>query len=213
VASGSFLKFLLQGETLKMNHRLIQALLCVLALASAAAGEGPYRLPQKGAADQNAGKKVEVCKLLTSAEIEGVQGSRVEESRPSSQPGGGLLFSQCLFRTSAPAMSVSIALASSAAQKPRDFWRKQFHAPAESEEHEAKPGKKDVRGGEEEEAARPRSIKGLGDEAYWVGGPVTGALYVLRRNTFIRISVGGVQQEPARIEKSVALARAALKRM
>jgi hypothetical protein len=75
-----------------MNHRLIQGLLCVLALASSALAEGPYRQPQKGptnapsagqnaAGAPNAEKKVDVCKLLTSTEIQGVQGSRVEESR------------------------------------------------------------------------------------------------------------------------------------
>lgn len=43
--------------------------------------------------------------------------------------------------------------------------------------------------------------------------PMVGALYVLKGNTFLRISVGGVREEPARIEKSVALARLALKRL
>jgi hypothetical protein len=42
---------------------------------------------------------------------------------------------------------------------------------------------------------------------------MVGALYVLKGNTFVRISVGGVREEPARIEKSVALARLALKRL
>jgi hypothetical protein len=53
----------------------------------------------------------------------------------------------------------------------------------------------------------------VGEEAYWVGGPVVGALYILRGDTFLRISVGGVREESRRIEKSIALARAALKRM
>lgn len=33
-----------------------------------------------------------------------------------------------------------------------------------------------------------------------------GALYVLKGNSFLRISVGGVREESAQIEKSVALA-------
>jgi hypothetical protein len=43
-------------------------------------------------------------------------------------------------------------------------------------------------------------------------GPA-GALYVLKGNTFLRISVGGIREEPVRIEKSKALARIAIKRM
>ena len=66
---------------------------------------------------------------------------------------------------------------------------------------------------EDEESTRPRTIQGLGEQAYWVGSPLVGALYVLKGNTFLRISVGGVREESARIEKSVALARLALKRL
>ena len=196
-----------------MNRRLIQTWMCVLLLAAAGIAEGPFRSSPRTSTERP-GKKVNACKLLTSAEIQSVQGERVEEARPSQQPSGGIVFSQCMFRTSAPAMSVSVSLATPASQKPRDFWRKQFHARKESEEHESHPGTEGKKGArEEEEASAPKNIKGVGDEAYWVGGPISGALYVLRSNTFIRISVGGVREEPARIQKSVTLARAALKRL
>jgi hypothetical protein len=66
---------------------------------------------------------------------------------------------------------------------------------------------------EDEESTRPRSIPGIGEQAYWVGSPMVGALYVLKGNTFLRISVGGIREESARIEKSKSLARIALKRM
>jgi hypothetical protein len=65
----------------------------------------------------------------------------------------------------------------------------------------------------EEEASKPRRIEGLGEEAYWVGTPIMGALYVLQADTFVRISVGGVREESVRIEKSKALARAVVKRL
>jgi hypothetical protein len=54
-------------------------------------------------------------------------------------------------------------------------------------------------------------IAGLGEEAYWVGTSITGALYVLQGRKFLRISVGGVHEESARIEKTRVLARAAMK--
>ncbi len=66
---------------------------------------------------------------------------------------------------------------------------------------EHKQGKRE----EDEESTRPRTIKGLGEQAYWVGSPMVGALYVLKGDTFLRISVGGVREETVRIEKSLAL--------
>jgi hypothetical protein len=204
-----------------MNFRL-QLLLCSLLAVAVAAAEGPqHRMASAQAAKNGTGggpekKKIEVCKLLTSAEIQGVQGEPVEAATPGTQPGGGLLMSQCLFRTATPAKSVSLALAVPAKQRPRDFWRKQFHAAAaepESGKSLVDSEKERARGPEDEEGAKPRMIANVGDEAYWVGGPITGALYALRGKTFIRVSVGGVREESVRIEKSVALARAALKRL
>ncbi|HMC29607.1 MAG TPA: hypothetical protein VKL99_02150 [Candidatus Angelobacter sp.] len=197
------------------KKRWIQLLLCVLVCAALAAGEGPHRRAA-GKQPEIQENKIDVCKLLTSDDIKSVQGDSVEETKPSTQPSGGLRMSQCLYRTTTPARSVSIALAAPATQKPRDFWRKQFHRDGEKEkEDKTAADKKDKKAGREpeEEGSRPRNIKGVGDEAYWVGGPISGALYVLRANTFIRISVGGVREEAARMEKSVALARAALKRL
>jgi hypothetical protein len=112
-----------------------------------------------------------------------------------------MLISECLFHTRVFAKSVSVALATPSsgnpsALTPRKFWQKQFRAP-----------------GKREEARKPRRIEGLGEDAYWVGTPITGALYVLQGDNFVRISVGGVGEEPARIEKSKVLARAVVKRL
>jgi hypothetical protein len=99
---------------------------------------------------------------------------------------------------------------------PRAFWHKQFPSTKPSaenaEEKKRAAGSKEEKK-EEEESTRPRTIQGIGEQAYWVGSPMTGALYVLKGDTFLRISVGGVREESARIGKSVALARLALKRL
>jgi hypothetical protein len=55
-------------------------------------------------------------------------------------------------------------------------------------------------------------LKGSVEEAYWVGTPITGALYVLQGDNFVRISIGGVGEESVRIEKSKILAGAVVKR-
>jgi len=56
-------------------------------------------------------------------------------------------------------------------------------------------------------------IAGVGEEAYWTGNRFAGALYVLRGDMFLRISVGGIRDQQARIATAKALALAALKRL
>ena len=200
-----------------MKNKLAGSLLCLLLACALGRAEGPTHHASQ--ADDPAKKsKIDPCSLLTSAEVAAVQGEPVEQTKPSNQPGTGLLMLQCLFLTATPTKSVSLAIAAPSAMSPRAFWRKQFHTgrDAAKEKDSARAEKKPVaerKEQEEEESTQPRAIAGLGDEAYWVGGPIAGALYVLKGNTFLRISVGGIREESARIEKSKALARVALKRM
>ncbi|HET9165555.1 MAG TPA: hypothetical protein VFP11_06130 [Candidatus Angelobacter sp.] len=191
---------------MKNSFRLI---LCVLLFA------GVMSAAQKTASVPAKQSKPDPCTLLTSADIQAVQGDAMQDTKPSTQPAGGLVMSQCLFRTASPSKSVSLAVASAGSVSPRAFWQKQFHGKPESDEREnEKPlaGRKDTKE-EETESTLPRMIKGVGEQAYWVGSPMVGALYVLKGDSFLRISVGGVREEAARIQKSVALARLALKRL
>ena len=181
------------------------------------------RWPQKRASGNvamSASAKKDACILLTSAEVEAVQGEPVSGTKTSAQPNGEMLITECVFRTTTFAKSVSLALATRSSAKPsaltpRKFWQKQFHARHMEEDEMRATGKRpqnpEPEG--EEGARKPRRIEGLGEDAYWVGTPVTGALYVLQGNNFVRISVGGVGEESARIEKSRVLARAVVKRL
>ena len=212
-----------------MTNSLFRLSLCVLMLSSAIFGS-PRRVSedanQHASAQEPSSKpanlpkpKTDACALLTSADVQAVQGDPVQETKPSTQPGDGLVMSQCLFRTATPSKSVSVAIASPGSISPRTFWKKQFHSGKPSAEEKEKAEKEPHAGSkkqekeEDDESTRPRAIAGVGEEAYWVGGPMVGALYVLKGDTFVRISVGGVHEESARIEKSVALARLALKRL
>jgi hypothetical protein len=189
---------------------LFQLALCLVVYC------GVISAAQKSASNTTKQTKPDACAVLSSADVQAVQGDAVQETKPSTQPAGGLLMSQCLFRTASPSKSVSVAIASAGSVSPRAFWQKQFHsAKSESEEREKeKPAAKGKPARQEEdESTQPRTIKGVGEQAYWVGSPMVGALYVLKGNTFLRISVGGIREEAARIEKSVALARLALKRL
>jgi hypothetical protein len=201
-----------------MNNQPIRSLVCLLLVAVAMA-EAQSTKSQSSAIKSNATQKpkADPCTLLKNADIQAVQGETVQETKPSAQPGGGLVMSQCLFRTATPSKSVSIALATPSSISPRAFWLRQFHSgksEADVEQHSTGAAKKAaVASKEEDESARPRPISGVGQEAYWVGGRMVGALYVLKGDTFFRISVGGIREESLRIQKSIALARAALKRI
>lgn len=181
-------------------------MLCFLPLT------GAMLAAQKATHDSSKQGKPDACAVLTSANVQKIQGDAVQEIKPSTPPYGGLVMSQCLFRTANPSKSVSVAIALPGSTSPRAFWQKQFPSAKPSSEDETE--KKRAAGSkEEEESTRPRPIQGLGEQAYWVGSPMVGALYVLKGDTFLRISVGGIREESARIEKSIALARLALKRL
>ncbi len=213
-----------------MTHKpAISLLLCLLLLTALLLPAGPSfsgsppkttNAAQGVAPVPQPSEKTDVCALLTRAEIQVVQSEPVEETKPSAQPSGGFVMLQCFYRTTTSAKSVSLAWAvpdpaKSSALTPREYWMKQFHPPEPIEEEKPVAGKapKKAEDEREEELQEPRSIDGLGEEAYWVGNPISGALYVLQGNSFLRISVGGVREESARLEKSKALARAALKRL
>jgi hypothetical protein len=177
-------------------------------------------LAQAPAARPPSAKKPDACALLTDADVRTVLGVTVKERQPGTQQARGLLLSQCYLGTGTP-RSVSIAVAGNTRSggktvTPRAFWRDQFHRRDEhasgrkGEKHEAaRNGKKRDQEGETE----AKSIDGVGDEAFWSGTRVAGALYALRGNTFIRVSVGGINDEKERIEKSRQLAVTALTRL
>ena len=178
---------------------------------------GSWAAPKDAHNSARQTKAADPCKLLTRSDIQTVQGDAVQETKPSTPPFGGLVLSQCVFRTANPSKSVSVAIASAGSASPRAFWQKQFHSghPESEEKEKENPeaGRKGEKEREEEEGTQPRAIQGVGEQAYWVGSPMVGALYVLKGDTFLRISVGGIREESVRIEKSKALARIAIKRM
>jgi hypothetical protein len=193
--------------------------LCAIALPARQAPGRSLQRRMSGDARTLASGKQDACTLLTSAEIEAVQGEPVKETKASVQLNGEMLVSECLFHTINFPKSVSVALAVPASEKPsalapRKFWQKQFHATDVEDDKMRAAGKKAQNPEpEDEEARKPRRIEGLGEEAYWVGTPITGALYVLQGDNFVRISIGGVGEESVRIEKSKILAGAVVKRL
>jgi len=146
------------------------------------------------------------CRLLTDAEMRAVQGHAPTQKIQSEQPAGSFRFTQCFYRTAELSSSVSVALGlpltDSKRSGPRDYWQAQFKR-EEREEREESDEKKQL----------PRRLAGFGDEAFWVGDPVTGALYVLRGEVFLRVSVGGSADQSEKIKRARTLAIYALKRL
>ncbi len=121
-------------------------------------------------------------------------------------------------------MSVSFAVTQPEPTDPKsnpvDYWKTTFgrfsgKQDAEDEAKEKAEAEKQGANKKEEEEERvspPERIEGIGQEAFWAGNRVGGALYVLEKNFILRISVGGGDNAQTKIEKSKALAGKAISR-
>lgn len=168
--------------------------------------------------------KIDACTLLSSKEIQAIQGEPLQETKSSARSEGGFGVSQCFFTLPTFTNSISLVVTQRGdglgARNPKEFWREQFrNSKTDSEAHEKdldKDHNKDRERGraeEKEESARGLKISHVGDEAFWSGNLVGGALYVLKGNAFVRVSVGGSGEQRAQINKAKALAQIILKHL
>jgi hypothetical protein len=145
------------------------------------------------------------CTLLTREDTQAVQGEAFKDTKASRKSAAGLNVSQCYFELPTAVNSVVLTVTQRGggqdAREPKESWQEIFHREKASEKKEE---------GEERE---PQKIEGVGDEAFWVGNRVGGALYVLKGNAYIRISVGGAGDQAQKTEKSKTLAQSVLKRL
>ena len=125
----------------------------------------------------------DACTLLTSDEIKSVLGEPVQQTKPSSQADAGMTMSQCYFALPTAANSaVLTVIRKGGGNATREWWDETFHREHDDEEKgEREEGEKKV---------KPEKVDSLGDEAYWCATKIGGALYVLKGDTSIRISVG-----------------------
>lgn len=170
-------------------------------------------------------QKIDGCSLITKEEIGAVQNTTVTDAKGSKSSDGNHLITQCYYATTGANLSVSVAVTqfdpnSVAAASPRELWEQTFgRFREEKTETEGKEGDEkgapNTRGSREEgeEGMPPKRIDGVGEEAFWTGNRFGGALYVLKGDVFIRISVGGPDNQETKIEKSKTLAQKALSRL
>lgn len=144
------------------------------------------------------------CTLLTKEEIQAVQGEAFKSTKPSHQAGGGLTISQCYFElpTTVNSLVLTVTRKTDGGRDPSENWREIFHREESARKKEG-----------EEKEKEALKVDGIGDEAFWTGNRVGGALFVLKGNCYIRISVGGAGDQKQKIEKSKALAESVLKRL
>jgi len=146
----------------------------------------------------------DACKLIASSEIEAVQGEAVLDAKSGERKAGAFAIAQCFYTLPSHANSVSLEVTrldpeQSAPSGPRERWKKLFHGDGDQEG--------------EKESGKPLPVSGVGDEAFWSGNPMVGALYVLKDNSYLRISIGGAEDASVKIRKTKAIAQKALKRL
>lgn len=196
------------------------------------AGAVPSSAPSKDVETATSG--VDPCSLITGKEVAKIQGGAVKETKSSQQGGGDFLMSQCFYTAEDFERSVSLAVVqpnpSHPDKQPRQYFTEKFRAAgnksdaerqkererekAKEQKSEAKNQAEGARGAEEEEEeASAERVSGLGDEAYWVKTGPSASLYVLKKNQFLILSIGGGDAEPVKLKKTKALAQHALKRL
>ena len=131
--------------------------------------------------------RLDACHVLTKRDIAAVQGESFTAVKLTTHDE----MSQCFYQLPTFTKSVSVDVI-----RDKEFWESHFR----EKEHEA-------------EGHAPREIEGLGDDALWIGGRMSGSLYVRKGNAVLRVSVGGPGTEAEKIAKSKTLAAKALKKM
>ena len=167
----------------------------------------------------------DVCALITAQEIEAIQRSPIKQTKRSVRSDAGFRVSQCFYTAEDFSKSVSLAVTqrdptSSGKRSVKDFWNETFGR-FTGEEKESNGDKEERerfreearREGEEKAFVPPKKIGGIGDDAFWSPNPASGAIYVLKKDVFMRISVGGHDDEEGKLDKSKALARKAIDRL
>ena len=211
----------------------IRSRLLIVFLGLALASVGGCRKKESMRAKQNLNSEpgaaqFDVCGLIKNDEMEPIIGSPVKETKASGRAEGGFRVTQCYYSAGESSKSVSLAVTDrdtsvKTDRGAKEFWEDTFgrfrREDTEKESEADKEKRESLRahskGEEEEEKVPPKKIGGIGDEAYWSGNRVGGALYVLdkKRDAFVRVSVGGPDSKEKKIEKCKSLALKAIERL
>ena len=218
-----------------MREKIFVSLFCFLALAGCkkasepssdsrakdSTASTPIAVQTPSVSPAQVAPKFDACALITKEEIQAIQDAPIIDVKSSGNSEGEFEVSQCFYTAKEYSRSVSLTVTQSnpgrpGNRTPKDFWKETFGRFSGDEAESEKDKKENAeprREKGEEEKSPPKKIDGIGDEAFWTGNRVGGVLYVLKKDVFIRISLGGSDTPEARINKSKALAEKALGRL
>jgi hypothetical protein len=137
--------------------------------------------------------QLDACHVLSQKDVAAVQGETFTDAKLTKRAES----TTCFYQLPTFTNSISVDLMRSGARR---FWEKTFEKAREHDEPE-------------EKASEPTKVRGVGSEAFWVGGRGTGSLYVRKGDAMVRVSVGGAGTDKQKIEKSKKLAAKALKKL
>jgi hypothetical protein len=145
------------------------------------------------------GRAPNACQVLSARDVAAVQGARFKSAKLKESGTRDIQMSQCVYALPRSSDSVTVDLIRG---NTRSFWKKHF---ASEQLASTKP--------RPEREAHAMRVDGVGDEAVWSGNRLAGALYVMKGETIVRVSVGGDVSQEQKIEKAKKLAARALRRL
>jgi len=192
-----------------MRKHLFLSFYFLIAVAGCSESDSPTerkgpKVPEVAAARQPE-TPLDACSLLTAEEIQAALGEAPQTTKADRKVEGGFVISQCYFTLPTASNSFTLRLVQRGdgpeAREPHKVWKESFAS--ELVEKAVAERKK----------APPERVLNLGDEAFWLGGPKIGGLYVLKGYRYIRLGVGGEDNQPIKIELATKLAHSILARL
>jgi hypothetical protein len=148
------------------------------------------------------GRAPNACQVLSARDVAAVQGARFKSTKLKESATRDVRVSQCFYAMPRFSDSISVDLIRG---DTRAFWKKHFAGARAEQLASAKP--------RHEREAHAVPVTGIGDEAVWSGNRLAGALYVMKGDTIVRVSVGGDAPQEQKIERAKQLATRALRRL
>lgn len=142
------------------------------------------------------------CQVLSARDVAAVQGARFKSAKLKESGTKEMQVSQCFYALPRLSDSVSVDVMRG---DTRGFWKKHFADVRDEHLASAKP--------RHEREAQAMRVAGVGDRAVWSGNRLAGALYVMKGETIVRVSVGGDAPREQKIERAKQLAARALRRL
>ena len=231
------------GTTTSTNSTTSQTVVTQPSGSANEAGSAPGAPPSSAENQPPVTGGIDACSLLTTKEVADVQGGAIKDTKANQRNDGEFLMSQCFYTAEEFVRSVSLSVVqqnpANPNKQPKDYFTEKFRDAGKKEkserekerekererEREREKAKEQKGKGEsqaergrgeeeeEEEGANVERVSGVGEQAYWVKTGPSAALYVLKKNQFLILSIGGGDAEPIKLKKTKALAQQALKRL